>query len=50
MAAAYVSGIAALQCEATGLRGARLLEHLRNGAGVQIKPSPDEPAARLVSA
>ena len=50
MAAAYVSGIAALQCEATGLRGARLLEHLRNGAGIQIKPSPDEPAARLVSA
>lgn len=50
MAAAYVSGIAALQCEATGLRGARLLEHLRNGAGVQIKPSPEEPVARLVSA
>jgi len=50
MAAAYVSGIAALHCEATGLRGARLLEHLRNGPGPWIKPSPGEPAARLVSA
>jgi subtilisin family serine protease len=50
MAAAYVAGVAALLCQLTGLRGAQLLRHLRNGAGTPIKVSPEEPAARLVSA
>jgi subtilisin family serine protease len=50
MAAAYVAGVAALLCQLTGLRGAQLLRYLRNGAGTPIKVSPEEPAARLVSA
>jgi subtilisin family serine protease len=48
MAAAFVSGVAALHCETTALRGAQLLSHLKNGGGLQITLSPNEPAARLV--
>lgn len=50
LAAAYVSGVAALQSEGTGHVGTALLNHLKNGSGMQITPSQHEPAVRLVSA
>jgi subtilisin len=48
MATAFVSGVAALLCEDSELRGAALRDRLIGGNGKEIKPSEHEPAARVV--